>query len=295
MTDFGAEVSFARARVSVKEHYGIEVPVSAVRKQTFKHARTINTVVCGVVSKPVDQLITQMDGSMIPIMEPGSGTDRRKKKKLQWKEVRLCSARGTGATEPVFGATLGSAETAAWTWQQTARLAGCHEHTDVHGVGDGAPWILDRFKENFGSQGSYLIDFYHVSEYLSAAATAIVPERKKNQWRRRQQGRLLENQLHKVLRSMKNYRESTASKETPVCDAYRYLEDRRDQLDYAAARKAGLPIGSGEIESAHRHVVQHRLKLSGAWWKELNVQPMLSLRVARANKWWNRYWDTARN
>ena len=28
-------------------------------------------------------------------------------------------------------------------------------------------------EEHFGSQGSYLIDFYHVCEYLSAAAKAI--------------------------------------------------------------------------------------------------------------------------
>ena len=30
--------------------------------------------------------------------------------------------------------------------------------------------------ERFGSQGSYLVDFYHVCDYLSAAAEAIYPE-----------------------------------------------------------------------------------------------------------------------
>lgn len=281
--------------MSVQEHYGIEVPVSAVRKQTFKHARAMNEVVSEVCPTPADQLITQMDGSMVPVMEPGSGKDRRKKKKHFWKEVRLCSARVKGSTEPVFGATLGSAETAAWTWEQTARLAGCHENTVVHGVGDGAPWILDKFKENFGRQGSYLIDFYHVSEYLSGAAAVIVPERKKQEWRRRQQGRLLENELPKVLRSMKNHQEPEGTKEAPVRDACRYLRERKGQLDYAGARKGKFPIGSGEIESGHRHVIQHRLKLSGSWWKEINIQPMLSLRVARSNKWWDLYWSKARN
>ena len=38
------------------------------------------------------------------------------------------------------------------------------------------------------------------------------------------------------------------------------------------ARERKLPIGSGEIESAHRHLVQKRLKLAGAWWKETNAQ-----------------------
>jgi hypothetical protein len=34
---------------------------------------------------------------------------------------------------------------------------------------------------------------------------------------------------------------------------------------------AGLPIGSGEIESAHRYVIQNRLKIAGAWWKMENL------------------------
>jgi hypothetical protein len=35
---------------------------------------------------------------------------------------------------------------------------------------------VSQVEEQFGSQGSYLIDFYHVCEYLSDAAKAIAPE-----------------------------------------------------------------------------------------------------------------------
>ena len=73
-------------------------------------------------------------------------------------------------------------------------------------------------------------------------------------------------------------------------DAFRYLHHRLKHLHYAQSRKAGLPIGSGEVESAHRHVIQQRLKLAGAWWKETNAQAMLGLRVARANDCWLAYW-----
>jgi hypothetical protein len=41
----------------------------------------------------------------------------------------------------------------------------------VHAVGDGAPWIVGQIEDLFSEQGSYLIDFYHVCEYLSAAAS----------------------------------------------------------------------------------------------------------------------------
>ena len=62
-------------------------------------------------------------------------------------------------------------------------------------------------------------------------------------------------------------------------------------LDYQEALAAGLPIGSGEIESGHRYVIQARLKIAGAWWKEDNAEKMLAVRVLRANQDWEHYWQ----
>ena len=94
---------------------------------------------------------------------------------------------------------------------------------------------------------------------------------------------------------MEPHQEMATAAATPVRDACRYLQERQNHLDYAAARRHKLPIGSGEIESGHRHVIQQRLKLSGAWWKESNLEPMLQLRVARANHLWILYWSNAKN
>ena len=44
------------------------------------------------------------------------------------------------------------------------------------------------------------------------------------------------------------------------------------------------------IESAHRYVIQERLKLPGAWWIAGNIESMLALRVVRANDDWGKYW-----
>jgi hypothetical protein len=60
---------------------------------------------------------------------------------------------------------------------------------------------------------------------------------------------------------------------------HRYLSARQDPLDYAQAIERELPIGSGEIESAHRHLVQKRLKLPGVWWTAANAEHMLALSV----------------
>ena len=93
-----------------------------------------------------------------------------------------------------------------------------------------------------------------------------------------------------MLRALVPHLEAETQAEAPVRAARRYLQGRREQLDYAGARAAGLPIGSGESESGHRQVIQQRLKLAGAWWKQNNAEAMLGLRVAPANQLWNSYW-----
>ena len=290
LVDFGAEESFARAAQRVQEHYGVEVAEGRVRQQTLTHGARMSALVAPRPHAAATTLITQMDGSLIPIVvPPESGVDRRKGKQLCWREVRLCLARPHESATACYGATLGSVGVAGALWRQTAQAAGLGVRTQVHGVGDGAEWITHQFAQQFAGQGKYLVDFWHVSEYLGAAAAVIAPP-KAEPWRRRQQGRLLENKVDGVLRALVPHLEAATQVEAPVRAAHRYLQGRREQLDYAGARAAGLPIGSGEIESGHRHVIQQRLKLAGGWWKQNNAEAMLGLRVARANQLWNSYW-----
>jgi len=295
LVDFGAEGAFAPAARRVREHYGIEVPASGVRRWTLEHGKALAAMAekTGPI-KAAKIVVTEMDGSMVPVVQPGTGKDRRKGKALLWREARLCCARAADSVTPIYGATLGSVGAASLLWRHTAELAGAGPPTYVHGVGDGARWIVDQFKENFGGQGAYLIDFYHVSQYLAAAAFTVAPGKEKI-WRRRQQGRLLANRAAPVLRGLDKHLEPAGAQERPVADAAQYLRQRLEHLDYERARRRHLPIGSGEIESGHRHVIQQRLKLAGAWWSERNLESMLQLRVARANHWWDAYWKSATN
>lgn len=291
LVDFGAEESFARAALRVREHYGVGVAVGRLRRHTLAHGARMSALEMPPPQTPAAVLLTQMDGSLIPIVTPpAQGADRRKGKQLHWREARLCLAREKESATARYGATLGSVGVAGTLWRQTACAAGLGERTRVHGVGDGADWLTTQFGEQFGGQGRYLLDFWHLSEYLGAAAAVIQPG-KAQAWRRRQQRRLLENNSRAVLRALTPHVEPENQEEAPVRAAVRYLSGRREQLDYVGARAAGLPIGSGEVESGHRHVIQQRLKLAGSWWKETNAQAMLGLRVARANQLWDSYWN----
>ncbi len=304
MVDFGADNPFAGAAHKLKEHYGIEVPISAVRTTTEAHGESIRNNTPLQTEMPdrpgVPQLIAEVDGSMIPEVEispAGDGqqqVDRRKARKVKWTEARLCLAHEPGSVTPVFGASLallGGPDEAGAQLMNCAIRAGAGTTTKLHCVGDGAQWIAEQVELRFGLQGRYLVDLYHVCEYLAPAAERIAGK-DKHAWMDKQKQKLKENRSSEVLQDLQPLLEpdTVADADAPVRACHRYIRIRPGQFDYQTALQSGLPMGSGEVESAHRYLIQARLKLSGAWWKIDNAAKMLALRVTRAYDNWNAYW-----
>jgi hypothetical protein len=56
--------------------------------------------------------------------------------------------------------------------------AGGGRATKLHCVGDGTKWTASQIKERLGEQANYLIDFYHLSEYLAGAAEVAAGQTK---------------------------------------------------------------------------------------------------------------------
>ena len=63
------------------------------------------------------------------------------------------------------------------------------------------------------------------------------------------------------------------------------------QPEYQNALARGLPIGSGEIESAHRSVLQQYRKRPSACWTPQNAETLLAQRLNRANRQWEQSWN----
>ena len=51
-------------------------------------------------------------------------------------------------------------------------------------------------------------------------------------------------------------------------------------MQYSRFRELGLPVGSGLVESAHRHVLQARMKRAGQRWSLVRGRRMARLRAA---------------
>lgn len=62
-------------------------------------------------------------------------------------------------------------------------------------------------------------------------------------------------------------------------DLVRYYRNNRGRMSYRTLREHGFPIGSGAVESAHRHVIQARMKRAGQWALQ-NGRRMAHLRAA---------------
>ena len=295
MTDFGCERSFAKATHALYEHDGVDIAQSAERFFTLKHAKRIppEPIVRTIPSKGASWVITQSDGSFVPIVafKPGEG-DKRKLRTKQYKEVRLCAATEHKSTTKYYanGGFCDVYRTGNGL-ARTALRAGWNSHCEVHCVSDGAPWIANQAQLQFGDD-CFLLDYYHLCEYLQPAAIKCDPNAPE-QWMNRQRELLKQSKSQEVLHTLSMNIETDGTlpdDKAPVRCAHRYMNNRINQLDYKSAIEKGLPIGSGIIESAQGHIIQERMKKSGAAWDMQNADAMISLRVLRANQQWNQYW-----
>ena len=297
LTDFGCECSFARAAGRVREHYGFVIGVSAVRDATLAHARRAQDELEEQYAESFRVLpavgpahvIAAADGTMIGTVAAGP---RKAQRPRQWQEMRLVAAQAKDRRPTVYGATFGSVAATGRRWGHVTRAAGWGLNSRIHTVGAGAEWIPRPSREVFGEQARFLCDFGHVSEYLAAAAPVCRPHQPE-QWRHTQQDRLKRGAAPKVIAALAEHLEpaGTRDEDAPVRQGHRYLGHRLDALDYPGALALGLPIGSGLIESGHRHGLQARLKKAGTAWLPKHADQIAHLRVLRANHQWLSFWN----
>jgi len=297
LTDFGCEHSFARAAESVLEHYGFELGSTAVRTVTLAHAQRARAQLQEQYAQPfrvltavgAQHVIAETDGTMICTVAPGP---RKGKRPRGWEEMRLVAAQAKDSVTTFYGATFGSVAETGRRLGHCARQAGWGLNSQIHVVGDGAEWIRIQCQEVFGKQATFLCDFFHVSEYLGEAAPSCRPAQP-HQWRHTQQQRLRRGDVHKVIAALEEHLEpiGTSEEEAPVRNGHRYVSNRKNCLDYPRALALGLPIGSGMIESGHRHVLQARLKKAGTAWLHDHADQIAHLRVLRANQLWRSLWN----
>jgi len=127
-------------------------------------------------------------------------------------------------------------------------------------ISDGATWIRNWVEDAFPSAIS-ILDYFHAVAHLCEFADSYFTEKKaKRRWEENQKKLLLESKVRQVVKNIAKL----APENKLAKNLIAYYKANMHRMDYKEYKQMGCGIiGSGAIESAHRTVVQKRMKQSG--------------------------------
>lgn len=154
-------------------------------------------------------------------------------------------------------------------------------------ISDGAVWI-DNWKRDSFPDATQILDFFHVMEWLGKCAEACLPNiAQRAKWLEEQRRTLREETAGKVIQEVEKLEPPASAAAEKQAATLNYLKGNLHRMHYTEYREQGLFIGSGAIESAHRTLIQSRMKRSGQRWTNTGANRMLNLRVCSLSQRWH--------
>jgi hypothetical protein len=163
---------------------------------------------------------------------------------------------------------------------------------------DGQPTQLDLIEAELKrrqTNATIVLDVIHVIEYLWKASRDFYPEGsvEGEEWVSRYLMMVLEGKAKQVaaaIRRSATRQEKRKGKREGVEACAAYLHSNAQYLRYDEYLAAGLPIGTGVIEGACRHLVKDRMDITGARWSLGGAEAVLRLRSLHASGDYTEYW-----
>ncbi|MHC5863338.1 ISKra4 family transposase, partial [Nostoc sp.] len=155
--------------------------------------------------------------------------------------------------------------------------------------------LLKKFALQHHLNFTIVLDIIHVIEYLWKAAFAFYSDTSKQAetWVSKRLQLILEGKSSSVAAGMRRsatLRQLTTEERKPVDNCARYLLNNANYLKYDDYLKAGLPIATGVIEGACRHLIKDRMDITGARWSLAGAEAVLRLRSLYISGDWHEYW-----
>lgn len=154
---------------------------------------------------------------------------------------------------------------------------------------------VHRAAKRLGVTVTIVLDLIHVLEYLWKAAYVFHPEGSPEAEAKVTE-RLLwllcggVGQVIASIRRTATRRGLRRATRRPADIRAAYLERHRAYLRYDTCLADGLPVATGVIEGACRHLIRDRLAITGARWSLTGAEAVLRLRSLRASGDWDAYW-----
>lgn len=225
-----------------------------------------------------------MDGSMI---QTASG----------WKEVKLGRVFRSGnvtetgkrqrhrIAQSVYSACLGSCHEFLPRFE--ASLGAWRDYPErLVFITDGAEWIRHYLQANY-PEATHILDYFHAVERLGEfAKTMFKSDAEREAWVETQETLLKAGRVACVLKTLETLTPLNQAAREDCQKLITYYRNNQSRMAYEEYRRRGLMIGSGPMESAHRTVLQARMKRSGQHWKTTGAKSMINLRVALKSGQW---------
>jgi hypothetical protein len=140
-----------------------------------------------------------------------------------------------------------------------------------------------------------VLDLIHMIHYLWLAGFALCDKNhaKTDVWVARHLLLVLSHPVADLLATIQGAADAqrlSKSARKPIDKALKYFRRNAPFMDYPTFLAQGLPIASGVIEGACRHLIQDRLGITGARWDLPGAEAMLRLRALRTSGDWDAYW-----
>jgi len=250
------------------------------------------------------RVAVSVDGGRLRIREPRTRGRRRTQTRHRgfcapWREPKLLviytlddKGHKQRHSLSLYDATLGDADVLFSLLVGYLRLVGASQADQLVLLGDGARWIWDRVDELVSELGIdterfiAIVDFYHAVEHLRDV-TELLPgwsAHRRRSFIRHYKRVLKHGDVQEVVAAIDEL--CVGRNATALTTERDYFARNAQRMRYKDFSEAGLPIGSGAVESAIRQVVNLRLKSNGMFWLHCRAEHILHLRAfLRAGRW----------
>jgi hypothetical protein len=250
------------------------------------------------------RVVASTDGGRLRVRKDKRGQKTKKGRShyhTDWREPKLLviyvvNEKGQIDQEfaPVIDGTLQGPDEVFRLLEFYLRQLGIQQAKEILFVADGAKWIWQRVTklwQRLGLEGvrlRELVDFYHVVEHVYALAALNTPWKaaQRKRWATQQRRRLWRGELEAFIEEVERLCEGKRGQDWNRERDYLVRNAKAGRLNYAKARRAKMPMGSGTMESAVRRVINLRLKGAGIFWHEEHAEQMLLLRAYYKSKRW---------
>jgi hypothetical protein len=229
---------------------------------------------------PSRTLYVMLDGSMVPM-------------RGEWNEAKVAVlfraenhlshrvARRGYVSRARYVASLGGQERFKEELDAALKLENAVGAKRVVWVGDGAPgnW---RLASSLCPKAFQVLDWCHAIGHGVDCGKALLGETDiaLSAWKQRIEHLLMAGDVEALLEEVRACRaEADEAGREAIDKLLRYYEGNASRIGYADFLRQGLLISSGIVESAHRHVLQIRMKRAGQHWSLKGGRQMARLRA----------------